>query len=175
MIKSILTIDQATRSGFCLWNPGSKPVLSHLDLSYCNGDLGHIMSAFERHLRPILKGSHGPKVDFVRYEKPILIRTDTVVKLRRLYGFVAIIVKLCHNLNIPCDDVAISTWRKSFLGSGKISGKEAKSQCMIKCEQMGLEFEGDDECEAMGIMDGVANEKGINKDWPEPAGLRFTQ
>lgn len=171
MPNSLLTIDQATRSGFCLWEPGSLPVLSSLDLGYCNGDLGHIMSAFERHLRTNLKQNN---VDYVCYETPLLMRTDTRDKLTRLYGFVTIIEKLCHNLNIPCHRIDVPTWRKTFLGSAKLPTKEAKASCMIKCDQIGLKYEGHDECEAFGIMDYIATLKSLKKDWPEPGRLRFT-
>lgn len=171
MLNSILTIDQATRSGFCLWKPGSLPVLSSLDLGYCNGDLGHIMSAFERYLRPILKQK---EVDHVCFETPMLMPNDTTAKLTRLYGFVAIIEKLCHNLDIPCFEIHVRTWRKVFLQSSQLSTDEAKEKCMNICNEFGLEFKGHDECEAFGIMDYVATKKHLKKDWSEPGLLNLT-
>lgn len=175
MPKSLLTLDQATLSGFCNWKPGTQPVLSSLDLGFVSDNLGRFISVFEKNLR---KNIEENQVDYICFESPILIRmgkksTGLNVAMK-LYNLVGTIEKVCSDLMIPCAEVQVGEWRKHFLGSGGYSTEQAKQHAVNKCRAAGFDPKCHDEAEAFGIMDYVATLKSLKKNWPEPGRLKFT-
>lgn len=76
--------------------------------------------------------------------------------LAYLHGMVE---EVCATLHVPCEDIAIMTWRKHFLGTGTApKGMTApqrktwwKRKAIARCEELGWPVKGNDLAEALGI------------------------
>lgn len=163
---SILTLDMATLSGLCNWQPGSMPVLSSSDLStWYSHDYAKALAIHEKRL---LKNIEKYKVTHICFEKPIMMRTDNLVKLRRIIGLSNIVELIDGRTDIICYEAVISQWRKHVLGHGQLSTDEAKRRAMNVACGVGLDPKCHDEAEAFCIMDYTADNMRLKKDWPEP-------
>ncbi len=85
---------------------------------------------------------------------------DTRVGLISVYGCRAVILATLNAMQIPTFEVATSTWRKSFFPDGTrppdhiVKGKTAawwKAEAVRKCGDMGIDVDGHDAAEAVGI------------------------
>jgi len=65
----------------------------------------------------------------------------------RLYGIFGHAQEICHALNIPCEVVNQSTWRKSFCGNGRATKEDA----VAACKRMGWTIPKKDPAEACGV------------------------
>ncbi|WP_108661057.1 hypothetical protein [Acuticoccus kandeliae] len=75
----------------------------------------------------------------------------TVEFLTMLKG---IILEVGEATKTPVVLVVASTWRKSYLGTGKMSGGRAAWKKAVKeqCARLGIQVSGDDEAEAVGLL-----------------------
>lgn len=165
MNHSFLTLDLATMSGFCNWKPGSAPIVSSSDLStwYAHD----YAKALAIHYKRLKKNIEENEVTHVCFEKPIMLRTDSAVKLRKIFGLSNTIELLCGQLEIECSEAVISQWRSHVLGHGQLPTEEAKKRAMSIAKGCGLDPKTHDAAEAFCIMDYIADIKRLKKDWPE--------
>lgn len=66
----------------------------------------------------------------------------------RLYGLRAHAVEICKALNIPCEEVHQSSWRKSFTGNGKAK----KEETLALAKQLVPGLKSKDAAEAIGVV-----------------------
>lgn len=72
--------------------------------------------------------------------------------IHRLNGLAATAAKVCARLNIPCEYIDQTTWRKDFLGNGRPGDSETcKKLAMKTCKAMGIEVPNADAAESVGV------------------------
>lgn len=147
----IVALDPATTTGLCYGNVGAKPTLlaqrfrSRADQA--DEDLYGAATAF---FATFLK-SRAP--DLIAIEAPIQAawgktNAQTTSITRGLY---AIFTGIARAKGIEVLRADIGTWRKYFLGSGRLPGSEAKQRCVRLCAQLGWEAPTHDAAEAAGV------------------------
>lgn len=170
MPKSILCLDLATALGFCHWNPGSMPTIGSKDMAWIGGNLGKLLFFYEKWLREFIIKED---VDWVTFEspfiKPVTLRSPGTPKVTamRLMNLCGIVERICYELKIPCSEVTVGQWRKHFIGRGDYPTDQAKEMAVQRVTAAGYEVKVHDEAEAFGIMDYVADELRIPKQWKD--------
>lgn len=171
MSNSYLTLDLAKMSGFCNWTPGTKPVISNSDIElWYQHEYGHAL--FIHHKR-LVKNIEKYGVTHICFERPIKLKTDSVERLRKIYGLSNMVEFVCDQMGIGCSEVAINTWRSHVLTHGQLPSKEAKRQAMNIAYGLGYEPKSNDEAEALCIMFYLADILNLKPDWIEPARFRL--
>lgn len=147
-------MDIATRSGIAIMD-GDK--LVHVEAFRPAGkDDAEIFHGFRTWLRPMLV-SHG--VQHMAIEEPL--RSDlkrreadgtetALTNMRtylRLYGLRGHAIEVARSLNIPCEEINQSTWRKAFLGNGRGD----KDMAMAQCKLLRWNVPNKDAAEACGV------------------------
>ena len=164
-MKGLLTLDLAGRLGFCKWNPGHSPVIgTYLLPEVVDGSYGKRCWTYRQWLLKTIK-QVGAEVCV--YEENIITPRDTVHKLKLNMSLTMITEEVCHEMKVSCYSVAISEWRKHYLGNGKYPTSEAKEYAMNRAKASGFSPLHDDAAEALGIMDYTADLLKIKKDWPD--------
>jgi Holliday junction resolvasome RuvABC endonuclease subunit len=131
-------LDLASRSGFAVLDgdrlvhaESFRPATSHE---------GKFFTAFRQWLGSMLVTY---QVEHAAIEQPL--RSDlrkreadgtekafsNMATFRRLYGLAAHAIEVCSRLDIPCEEVNQSTWRKAFVGNGRASKEDSVQQCRI--------------------------------------------
>lgn len=170
-MSSYLTLDLATMSGWCLWKPGQMPTIGNSDLSLWYTHM--FPKALSIHYKRMKKLIEENDVDFVCYERPLMMRTDNQAKLQKMYGLSNVIQLLEGQLEFTAKFVSVPEWRKHVLGHGTLPTDEAKRRSMKIAQWIGLEPKTHDAAEAFCIMDYVADIKREKKDWPDPINFRW--
>lgn len=166
-----LTLDLATLTGYCLWTPGSKPVIGNSDLStWYTDDYPKALAVHYKRMKKIIEDNG---VTFVCYERPIMKRTDTQGKLQKIYGLSNVIQLLEGQMDFSAYFIGVSEWRAHVLGHGQLSTRVAKDKAMKIARGCGLDPKTNDEAEAFCIMDYVCDKRKETKTWKEPANFRF--
>ncbi|WPE19883.1 hypothetical protein [Shinella zoogloeoides] len=140
---------------------------------------GAVLADFERRLWIYLADvteRYGP-ISAVAIEKPLVPnheRTRTVVDtssewagkairkekvagtnestIHRLNALASTAAKVCAVLNIPCEYIDQTTWRKDFLGNGRPGPSDVCKKLAVKvCRSMGIEVPNADAAESVGI------------------------
>ncbi|WP_029581972.1 hypothetical protein [Bradyrhizobium sp. URHD0069] len=65
----------------------------------------------------------------------------------RAYGFRAHAIQICDSLNIPCEEVNMSTWRAAFTGNGHAD----KAASMVIAKQLYPGLKSLDAAESIGV------------------------
>lgn len=161
----ILALDLATRLGWALWSPGTPLEYgSHL-LPRTGPHAGTFLDAYRTWLMPQLA-----RLDLVVYEQPILPQRTRIETLRKLYSLAGFTELVCIDLKIRCREIPMQKWRKHFMGRGggfKHIGTDAKTMAIDEARARGFTIQGDDEADAIGIMDYTAAKLEIPTDWPD--------
>src|SRR3546814_6657214 len=72
--------------------------------------------------------------------------------IHRLNALAATAAKICARLNIPCEYIDQTTWRKDFLGNGRPGDSATcKKLAMKVCKSMGIEVPNADAAESFGV------------------------
>lgn len=92
------------------------------------------------------------KPDLVMVEAAFVAPTDDAYRQTLMLGLSFTAQTVCAMRQISCETVAVSTWRKTFLGHGRLGGDESKRQCIQLCNTLGWPHGGDhNRAEAAGI------------------------
>lgn len=77
-------------------------------------------------------------------------QAQTLTLLAQVQG---VVLEVCAATRTPCERVAISSWRKSFLGFGtKPKGFNWKTAAKDQCARLGIKVDSADAAEAVGIL-----------------------
>ena len=136
---------------------------------------GAVGLAYAKWLRTVLVDV---KPALVVFEAPLILtgpRAGTVV-MRILMGLAFTTEVVCESVEIPYRPVAISSWRKMFLGTGR--PENPKLAAIKACQMHGWEVEGDDNrADACGIWAWAhfnhGNSKGIMRQRSESSMRRM--
>lgn len=90
------------------------------------------------------------KPDFCCIEASFVADTDDLYNAQLALGLNFTAQTVCSMRNIPCETVAVQTWRKAFLGTGR--PHLPKKAAIQMCKTLGWDVDGNhDEAEAAGI------------------------
>ncbi len=142
----ILALDLAKRQTGSAIGAGGKPPRT-ASVRFDAPSRGAVGAAYLGWLRDRLL----TKPDLVAYEAPIMSArakgsTDTLMILT---GMAFLTETICTMRNVPVISVAVSTWRKSFLGEGFPDDPKAKAVAM--CRSLGWVVRTEDEADACGV------------------------
>lgn len=150
---TILAIDQNTKSGIAEGVPGSSPRLETInfrrDVTDTPEDLYEAaLFYFANRFRTDPPGL----VAVERVVPPSAAQGNTnhATTLITL-GIYAIIVGVVRCKSIPLRIVAVQSWRKSFLGNGRLPGDIAKREAVKLCQRLGWDAPDHNAAEAAGI------------------------
>ncbi len=170
-MSSYLTLDLATMSGWCLWKPGQMPTIGTSDLNlWYSHDYPKALAIHYKRMKNLIEEND---VDFVCYERPLMMRTDNQSKLQKMYGLSNIIQLLEGELEFTAKFVSVPEWRKHVLGHGQLSTQVAKDKAMAIAKGCGLNPKTHDAAEAFCIMDYLADIRKEKKDWIDPINFRW--
>ena len=142
----VLAVDPAGRGtcGLALGRCGGDPRLYSVHFRHDETDdsvdvFGAATSFFDRQLKVW-------RPDIVAIEVPAPIRASNL-----LLGLYAIIAGQAKVHGIPVMPVQIASWRKLFLGHGRLDRDRAKRKAMLTAKAMGWSPANHDEAEASGV------------------------
>ena len=143
----ILALDISKRRTGAAVGVGANP--PHTTSQAFTGEtMGAVGAAYTRWLRDKLRVD---KPDLVAFEAPLLSAqakgsTDTLMILS---GLCFTTMTLCSIHKIRCVSVAVSTWRKAFIGHGFPT--DPKAAALSMCASLGWTPRNHDEAEACGV------------------------
>jgi crossover junction endodeoxyribonuclease RuvC len=140
----ILSLDLATRIGFCVGAPGAMPVFGEHQLPSTAENIGAFACAYEDWLAARLAAD---KPELVIFEAPILPQKTQLMTVRKLTGLAFETERLCTRAHIRCLEGRKSTVNKAFTGSGRAS----KDDTMAMARQYGFKVRGEDEADAVAL------------------------
>lgn len=144
----ILAVDPAGRGvcGLALGDCGGAPELSSVRFFQDETDdhvmvFGRAADFFQRRLE-----EWRPNV--VAIEQPLLLPNKSP---GALHGIFAIAAGQARVRGIAVLPVAVQSWRKHFLGAGKLDGDVAKRRALLICKGLGWKPQNVDEAESAGV------------------------
>jgi hypothetical protein len=146
----IVGVDPATLTGLCWGRVGETPRLE--SRKFRVSPLDKVEDLFGR--AASFWGDMLARVepDIAAIEAPVRVlvtsNEDTTTLTRGLY---AIFAGLARARSIRVLPAQISTWRKYFLGHGRLAGAVAKRECLRRCTLMGWTAPDHNAAEAAGI------------------------
>ena len=150
---TILAVDQNTKSGIAEGVPGSVPRLETINFKRDETDTPEDL--YERALFYF--------AERFRVDPPGLVAIERIVPPSSQTGFTnhnttlvtlgiyAIIIAVVRCKSIPLRIVAVQSWRRSFLGNGKLKGDVAKREAVKLCGRLGWNAPDHNAAEAAGI------------------------
>jgi hypothetical protein len=105
-------------------------------------------------LRKHLSALHAlSPITAVWYEAPIMTKVDRLRTLQLLLGLANMTEWWCYKLGIPCRQAEMRDWRKHFLGRSTGGREELKKAAIEACHARGWAVDGDDQADAVGVLD----------------------
>lgn len=151
MNKKYIGLDLNRNTGFAVINDDGVP--TYTGHRRFDGMEGRAYRDFERFLKQDLKIKDAL---FVAYEDPFIRGRASFMKL--YFGFRAVLVQACYEAGVPAIPIAVATWKKSFVGSGKAT----KQQVIDKVKEVyDLQVETDHEADAIAVA--YAVRKGVDQ------------
>lgn len=158
----ILGIDLSSSSaGFAYGTPGAAPHLWTVDFLR-DGDLHDFYGNLTAYTATFLRDN---PVKLIAIEEPLAPsamkgRSNHDTTMMTIGGY-AIVIGIVKCKKIPYYPVRSETWRKHFIGLGRLTHietsaarrKEYKRLAVQRCRQLGWRVDNDDEAEAAGIFD----------------------
>lgn len=162
----VLAMDIARNTGWALHEPGMpKPFFGTIPLASSAGVVGPAMEQFRQFLQERHE-LHGGLTDIVFEDQHVAMhdrqpkkeggRVQKVIDIKpvkKLIALAGMAEWFAHCVEAQCYSVHIGTWRKHFLGTGKLKRDEAKQRAMDECRRLGIDPPDDNAAEACGILD----------------------
>ncbi|MGY3588035.1 crossover junction endodeoxyribonuclease RuvC [Bradyrhizobium sp. USDA 4350] len=141
----LLTLDLATRTGFCVGRPDNpNPEFGHIVLPSTGDDVGTFAVKFEDWLTDFVEWRD---IGLLVFEMPILPKQTQLMTVRKLTGLAWETEQFCRRRKIKCREGRASSVKKFFAGSGKA----AKIDTMDICRRYGWNVKVDDEADACAL------------------------
>lgn len=159
MALHILAIDPASRNvGVARWLVGSDPWAGTWRLT--GEGVGERLHDLRESLVRKLEAfrDRGAPITSVYIEdfhlSGFASRGTTAQSLTVLTQVQGVILEACAGHGVPAHRVMASTWRKTFLGAGKLAGgsKALKAAAREQCARLGIKVDSADAAEAVGIL-----------------------
>lgn len=150
---TIMAIDQNTKSGIAEGLPGSTPRLE--TITFRRDETDEVEDIYERALFYFAERFRENPPGLVALERVVppsaaqghTNHNTTLITL----GIYAIVIGVVRCKSIPLRTVAVQSWRKSFLGNGKLKGDVAKREAVKLCQRLGWDAPDHNAAEAAGI------------------------
>lgn len=146
-----MALDIASNVGLAVGTSTARPAFTTHKLPKPSDpdDFGSRFAAFDLWLGEQIT-LHTPTL--IAFESPIPPRgqnLDTMWStIRLLIGLVSVAEMGAAHAGIPCEEVAVPTWKKGFTGSGRAD----KADVITKCMGLGFRVATDHEADAIGIL-----------------------
>jgi crossover junction endodeoxyribonuclease RuvC len=141
----LLSLDLATKSGFCVGNtPDVERFGTHV-LPSSGEDVGKFLSSFDKWLREFL---FAERVTFVCFEAPVLPRRTTVATVRKLMAIAGLTEMICAQIGLSCREANLSTVKKFWTGDGRAD----KAAMMKMARVYGFEPADDNQADALALF-----------------------
>jgi hypothetical protein len=158
----VFGIDLSSRNaGFAYGIPGSAPRFWSADFMR-DGDLHDFYANLTAYTATFVRDN---PVKLVCIEEPVSPtaaagHTNHNTTMMTIPGF-AIVIGIVKCKKIPYQPVRVETWRKHFIGKGRLTHienraerrKEGKRLTVARCRQLGWKVDNDDEADACGLWD----------------------
>ena len=133
-----------------------QPVQAGLDLGLLMRDVRQFLWRWMDPVREV------PLIDFVAYEAPVVVRSNNVMTLRKMFAMGALIEMMAHDARIEVGEIEPGPVRKHFLGKGNTPRKspEIKQAIMRQCKIMGWKVCTDHEADALALLTYVQDVRG---------------
>jgi Holliday junction resolvasome RuvABC endonuclease subunit len=147
----VMALDISTKIGFAVGTPAAKPAFGTYPLPKPSDpdDFGSRFAALDKWLGDQIT-IHRPAL--LAFEAPIPPRGDNMTSnwptIRLLIGLVSVAEMGAAHAGIPCEEVAVPTWKKGFTGTGRAD----KADVITKCMSLGFRVATDHEADAIGIL-----------------------
>jgi hypothetical protein len=153
--ETILALDLATTTGWCVGTPGGKPVYGSTRLGSPGATSGEVFAGFLAWLVDMIR-VHDPRV--VVYEAPLPpshMRGKTNVNTaRRLMGLPAIAEAVAYRMRVPVIlEATVSDVRQHFIGKRTLPGAEGKLAVKLRCQMLGYSPPDDNASDALALWD----------------------
>lgn len=163
----VAAFDLSSQTGWAVWDGVSAiPTLGKKRVLHWDRDEGIMLEHWRQWLGRFLR-EHAPEA--VAVEAPALgNHTDapTIYRQAMIRGFV---LWGCHQLQIPTYSIPPSSWRKSFIGFGRIpkgTGQTWKVLACKRCTALGWEYPDHNAAESGGVLNHLVTEiLGITPPW----------
>lgn len=153
----ILAIDQNTKSGIAEGLPGSAPRLE--TINFRRDETDTVEDLYEAALFYFAERFRADPPGLVAIERVVPPsaaqgNTNHATTLITL-GIYAIVIGVVRCKSIPLRIIAVQSWRKSFLGNGKLKGDVAKREAVKLCSRLGWSAPDHNAAEAAGIWNHI--------------------
>lgn len=148
-VTKILALDLSEASTGVAIGDGAGPPHSYSITLNAKNDLGRAGAALYTALRSVIVTN---RPDMIAIEAPLLAmsRPTSARGIRMLTGLAFLAHTVAAQSRIKSVEVAVSTWRKMFLGHGR--PENPKKAALVMCDRLGWDHGGvHDRAEACGI------------------------
>lgn len=121
----LLALDLSTNVGWAVMVRGSPPVLGTLVLK------GNMVQRMGQYLLWLDRMHDDHKFDALVWERPLLMRTDTVDKLEILYGLVGITAGVASMYDLRHREVTVQEAKMTLTGKANATKEEMLKAAMI--------------------------------------------
>lgn len=151
----LLAFDLATRCGVAFGPTDGDPRLWTVDIGSTDPHEGARFAQAEIAIKGIIKANQPTRI---AVESAMTQGGAGAAKTKlTLIGYRAILMRCAFAAGrIPVEEMAPATWRKHFLGNGRLSGAKAKRETEKRCASLGWWAEDHNAAEAAGLWDAVA-------------------
>ncbi len=104
------------KMGFAVGDGTGLPICGAWRFDQTGDDLGAMLAQLDDRLEETIT-QHG--VQEISYEAPILLRHDTLGRLRKTLSLGAHVEFVCHRMGIPCSEVSLRDAKKELAGFGQ--------------------------------------------------------
>ncbi len=142
-LAPVLSLDIATRTGACIGNGASLPLLTHVRLPSMGEEGGRFFWTYRRWLKGVI-AEHRPSI--LSFERPILPRFTNITVTRTLQGLAAVTEEVAYAAGVDCREVTVQQVKTALTGYGHAT----KLDMMKLAQAYGLEPKVHDEADAFG-------------------------
>ena len=129
----VIGLDLATRiCGVTIGDGAKMPACGAWNYDYCGADLGGLLEAYDADLEKLVTVHGAPAA--VIYESPLLLPSDRLLVLRKIYSLGAYTELWAKRRGILCQEASAKALKKRLTGNHAAS----KDDMVAMCKRMGV-------------------------------------
>lgn len=140
----ILTLDLATKTGWCKGDGESRPLSGVIRLPSTGDDVGSFLAAYVREFRALTVDEN---VSSIVFEAPLLPQTTSFKTVTKLHSLAGMTEYLCLRHKIPCASAHNGKIKKAMTGKGNAK----KPEMIAGVKALGFNPADDNEADAIAI------------------------
>lgn len=141
---SIIALDLATRTGFCIGAPGTRPQFGCHVLPSTGTDIGSFAAAFDGWLRKLVAETAPARIIF---EAPILPRQTQLITVRKLTGLAYHTELIAKQSGVRCAEAYKQRVSKFFVGTARPD----KRDTILIAQRHGFDVHDDNAADAIAV------------------------